>query len=255
MTPPPTSIDGTDITGATIDGQDVEEITIDGNVVFSAAPDIPDAQNLVARYDARNLSLSDGQTVNTWPDEVGNADLSISSGTPTYVSNGISGVPSVDYDGNNDSHSVVFGNSLSEPFSVFLSARLRSLSGFPSIFNQPTSGSGFTGFRAFGDFGQFSYKTTGLGDTNDLGAADTNPHILSNVFANNDGTLRVDSSFSGSGLAATENRDLEGIRLASRESDTDFCNLLVTEVLVYSVDESSNQVSIENYLDRDLGLI
>jgi len=33
---PPTSIDGTDITGATIDGQDVEEITIDGQTVFNA---------------------------------------------------------------------------------------------------------------------------------------------------------------------------------------------------------------------------
>ena len=35
---PPTSIDGTDITGATIDGTDVTEITVDGDVVFSAAP-------------------------------------------------------------------------------------------------------------------------------------------------------------------------------------------------------------------------
>jgi hypothetical protein len=37
MSPPPTSIDGTDITGATIDGQDVQEITIDGQVVFVAS--------------------------------------------------------------------------------------------------------------------------------------------------------------------------------------------------------------------------
>jgi len=35
---PPTSIDGTDITGATIDGTDVEEITVDGQTVFSAGP-------------------------------------------------------------------------------------------------------------------------------------------------------------------------------------------------------------------------
>jgi len=32
----PTSIDGTDITGATIDGTDVQEITVDGQTVFSA---------------------------------------------------------------------------------------------------------------------------------------------------------------------------------------------------------------------------
>jgi len=34
----PTSIDGTDITGATIDGTDVQEITVDGDTVFTAAP-------------------------------------------------------------------------------------------------------------------------------------------------------------------------------------------------------------------------
>jgi len=33
---PPTSIDGTDITGATIDGTDVQEITVDGDVVFTS---------------------------------------------------------------------------------------------------------------------------------------------------------------------------------------------------------------------------
>ena len=33
---PPTSIDGTDITGANIDGTDVTEITVDGDVVFTS---------------------------------------------------------------------------------------------------------------------------------------------------------------------------------------------------------------------------
>jgi len=51
---PPTSIDGTDITGATIDGTDVQEITVDGDVVFSASPQInnfPVAySNLIAWY-------------------------------------------------------------------------------------------------------------------------------------------------------------------------------------------------------------
>jgi len=34
---PPTSIDGTDITGATIDGTDVTEITVDGDTVFTSS--------------------------------------------------------------------------------------------------------------------------------------------------------------------------------------------------------------------------
>jgi len=47
---PPTSIDGTDITGATIDGTDVTEITVDGQTVFTAQT-LPVAySNLVAWY-------------------------------------------------------------------------------------------------------------------------------------------------------------------------------------------------------------
>jgi len=38
MSPPPTSIDGSDITGSTIDGQEVQEITVDGQTVFTAGP-------------------------------------------------------------------------------------------------------------------------------------------------------------------------------------------------------------------------
>jgi len=46
----PTSIDGTDITGATIDGTDVQEITVDGQTVFTAEK-LPVAySNLVAWY-------------------------------------------------------------------------------------------------------------------------------------------------------------------------------------------------------------
>jgi len=49
---PPTSIDGTDITGATIDGTEVQEITVDGQTVFSAGPsNFPVAySNLIAWY-------------------------------------------------------------------------------------------------------------------------------------------------------------------------------------------------------------
>jgi hypothetical protein len=42
---PPTSIDGTDITGATIDGQDVQEITVDGQTVFIAQQIVDDFED------------------------------------------------------------------------------------------------------------------------------------------------------------------------------------------------------------------
>jgi len=54
---PPTSIDGTEITGATIDGTDVTEITVDGQTVFSAGPNLPASTlpgDLVAWYRFEN---------------------------------------------------------------------------------------------------------------------------------------------------------------------------------------------------------
>jgi hypothetical protein len=50
MTPPPTSIDGTDITGATIDGQDVQEITVDGQTVFVAETNPIEYSSMIAWY-------------------------------------------------------------------------------------------------------------------------------------------------------------------------------------------------------------
>jgi len=49
----PTSIDGTDITGATIDGTDVQEITLDGDTVFTAGPPI------LHDFESNSLNISD----------------------------------------------------------------------------------------------------------------------------------------------------------------------------------------------------
>jgi len=55
---PPTSIDGTDITGATIDGQDVQEITVDGQTVFTSAFSRVDdfSTNTIGDYEVYNSS-------------------------------------------------------------------------------------------------------------------------------------------------------------------------------------------------------
>ena len=58
---------------------------------------IPD--NTVAHYDASQLSLTDGDTVSVWPDEQGDNDLDIQTGSPTYVESGINGRPAIAFDG------------------------------------------------------------------------------------------------------------------------------------------------------------
>jgi len=58
----PTSIDGTDITGATIDGTDVTEITVDGQTVFSAFTPPVAASDLVAWYRFEDGTVQDYTT-------------------------------------------------------------------------------------------------------------------------------------------------------------------------------------------------
>jgi hypothetical protein len=72
MSPPPTSIDGTDITGATIDGTDVQEITVDGQTVFTAGPDVPDS--------VVNRAPLDEGSGTSFTDVVGDADGTLSQG-------------------------------------------------------------------------------------------------------------------------------------------------------------------------------
>ena len=61
---------------------------------------LPD--NTVAHYDASKLSLNDGDTVSVWPDEQGDNDLDIQTGSPTYVESGINGNPAIEFNGDGD---------------------------------------------------------------------------------------------------------------------------------------------------------
>jgi len=92
MSPPPTSIDGTDITGATIDGQEVQEITVDGQTVFTAGPAPGNFQ-----YDSQDLNLANNDAVNTWPETSGNDTLS--NGTATTFDTGTMNDDSVNSQG------------------------------------------------------------------------------------------------------------------------------------------------------------
>jgi len=93
---PPTSIDGTDITGATIDGTDVQEITVDGQTVFTAGG-LPG----IYKHDWI-MNEGSGTTVS---DEIGNSDLTINGATWISDANKTGGTI-LDFDGNDDFASV-----------------------------------------------------------------------------------------------------------------------------------------------------
>jgi len=113
---PPTSIDGTDITGATIDGQDVQEITVDGQTVFSAQTFPVAYSNLVAWYPFDSATYGGSNADDVTAILGGSGDDTAYDGTvsgATYQASG--GVTDInagansgafDFDGSNDSISL-----------------------------------------------------------------------------------------------------------------------------------------------------
>jgi len=85
---PPTSIDGTDITGATIDGTDVTEITVDGQTVFEAAKVVDnfDANDLTSKWNTSGVNGSfSGYNAVTSPVEGGSHALEITTGSNNNI--------------------------------------------------------------------------------------------------------------------------------------------------------------------------
>jgi len=244
---PPTSIDGTDITGATIDGTDVQEITVDGQTVFAAAPDIPASGDLHARYDATQLSLSDGSPVSTWNDETGNGHDLTAGNAPTFKTNIIGGKPVVRFDGVNDRIDVSF-TALPQPNTIYAVFQLTST----STGNDNMWGTTSTGARH--DFienldGNFSING---GSFVIDGSSDTSEHIVGAFYDSTNSKIRLDGSQVASGDAGTDS--MGGYRLGDgsftgNNQDVDF-----GEILIYPQDKSSIQRDIEKYLSAKWGI-
>jgi len=104
MSPPPTSIDGTDITGATIDGHEVQEITIDGQVVFTAVqgPDTSMFQSPIYQFFPNSAGFTDGQSPVPYPEVLAGLPDATAVDNPSYDAD-FNGLGLIDYDGN-DGH-------------------------------------------------------------------------------------------------------------------------------------------------------
>jgi len=96
---------------------------------------IPDSA--IAQYDATSLSLSDQDTVSTWSDNLGSADLSASTGSPTYLSDGINGNPSVATDGDD---LTVSSFGVTPPYTVAIVTERKTGTDFGRMWYDPADG-------------------------------------------------------------------------------------------------------------------
>lgn len=212
---------------------------------------IPDSGNLYARYDSRELGLSDQDTVSTWPDEVGSADLS-ALGAPVYETNIQNGNPAVFYDGTDDAHeatSGVFG-TVSQPFTVYLVVIDPADNALHALFGDNTAAKAWTRFE---DDGNYSVN---WGSYTSSGAYGFDTTIItaridgSNSVIRDAGTEALSGDFGANGL--------EGILLGVLNDGAgkqDWYGGHFGEIDVYDVGHNNATINeVESYLSDGWGI-
>jgi len=172
----PTSIDGTDITGATIDGQDVTEITVDGDTVFTAGVPVnrlyvaESNNNVITQYDLNNKFDLTGATETATFGVAAPRDVVIAdSGNKVAIASG---------DGGNDRHEMY---DLSTPYDIGSAGSVVSTLSETRAHGIDIDPSG-THLMAGNDTGQqFKYYT--LGTAFDLSTASFQDSVSTSDFA------------------------------------------------------------------------
>jgi hypothetical protein len=224
MTPPPTSIDGTDIKSATIDGQDVQEITVDGQTVFSAVS-IPNSAVLNITGESYD------ESANQYVANIG-PNVADASGDPSKVTNAINGFAGVKYDGSNDASQTKAFSTTTDPIAIILTASedtdddngimVDGGSALELAMNDDNGADGYKTFRTFNDAGAQSNQ----------GTSDTNPHVFALIGRNGDD---IELQADGSSLVPLNDQgssQLSGLTVGARGDIVNFNDCTVAEVTV-----------------------
>jgi len=260
MSPPIYTPDGSEVSEIVLpDGSTASEvIDPDGNVVFEAGPDIPDSGNLQSRLDARELSLSDQETIGS-SDLTDLADsnntVTVASGDPVYESSKVAGQPAITIEAN-ERIEITFDAQISTPYSIFVLGQYNQLNDNTHLWAvDPVPGSSLVGHMPGNSTDNFAYKNNG-GSNAQLQAENSNANVYNDIIGGSSQESRLNGGSEVTASLSASN--IDGISLGGRVdgkgaiSDID---VSITEILVYGVDENSNETEIESYVDRDTGLI
>lgn len=217
-----------------------EDVEVVGGQLVGHAPiqvgEAPDS--VVHHYDASALEYGNLDTIGTWPDLAGGADLTADGGyRPTFVTDGIGGNPSVEFDGSQTISSAPFTDPLSQPISVIIVVRRENFDQVEDVFNGEPIGNRFLiQFREESEllynFGDYQAGGDGTGDV----------QILSVVASGYGSFLRKNGSLELNGNGG-EN-ELAGVVLAGSEGYLPMEGQ-IAEVLVYNKALSLSQLQNE----------
>jgi len=201
---------------------------------------IPD--NIVAHYDASQLSLDDGDTVSVWPDEQGDNDLEIQTGSPTYVESGINGNPAIAFNGDALESP---GFSVTQPNTTYVVFEYQG---------------GFDGGRTLSDVSERQITAQASSVANKWrtyagvhlsGSQDINIQQMTAVFDGGNSIIREDGIETAVGDAG--DNDLGGLSVGyDSYSDGYYANAYVSEIAV--VNSGSVDLDFENHLLEKWGI-
>lgn len=217
-----------------------------GTVTLQQTSSVPDSGDLLARYDATEISASNGDSLVEWADLSGNG-YHLTVGTqPTYRSSGINGNPSVEFDGSNQYLDVAWPSE-SQPNSIYAVARLTASQSSGNLYSTETGdGSRQDLFLSSGSWGMYA------GNSIIDGSSDTNPHVLSSLFNTSNSTFRLDGAQTASGDVRSS--EMSGFTVGCRYDQTNFVAVEFGEILIYPQDKSNIQTDVEQYLADKWGI-
>ena len=222
--------------------------TGDGRILFEGDA-IPE-NGLVHQYDATELSLTGGDPVSEWPDIAGTTELTqtTESDQPTYESSGLNGNPSVRFPGDTEFLEATFPVTYTQPNTVFLALEVVALE------TGHIMDSAGTGDRHIFVAATDERLRMWSGDWIEAaGEATTDDFVLSGIFDSPDSELRRDSNTVASG--DTGGLDWDSIYLGRHNTDEDYVNIRVGELLIYDRRLDASEMSdVESYLADKWGI-
>jgi len=212
-------------------------------------PAIPD--NPVGHFDATELSLSDGSSVSTWPDESSEGNDLSAGTTPTYRSSGINGHPAVEFDGTNDFLDVKTATYPS-PRTVVMAVEHTDPN---DDFAVPFDGGGSNEHRSFVTSNGNVRLVSGSVDISDSTDARDTTSIF--VFEVDGGDSRIRRN--GQTLVTggnTSDSDLTGFTVGARgDTSSNFYPGYIGELLVYNRELTNGEVNgVESSLSGKWGI-
>jgi len=204
-----------------------------GSDEISAIPD-----SAIAQYDAQALSGNDGDGLSTWPDEIGNND--ITGGNPIIRDAGINGNRSLEFDGVNDSLDISF-STISQPNTIISVVEFgKSDTTEDSFIIDSESNSDHAVSQ--GRFGEQSIQAgSRLGGT----AVTQDPILITGIFDGSNSVIKENGSQQNTGDAG--NNGLTGISVGINQSgSTDrMYQGYIGEIMVYESRLSSSEIDSE----------